>query len=183
MLTTLTDGQVFGELSLLRKDAAHASVVVNDLLEAFELYSEGFDTICEHEPDFRKKIEAGVQARERTGSQGAHRLMWKAMGASSHNVWASSCASASEASTSAAGGGHKRWAELRNVNKAVSTLRSATTKKMFGGRALPEPSARGVEATPVGAPSSPQRGSSTSSSAKASPPAARPAGQAFSGAF
>ena len=45
VLTSLTNGQTAGELSLLNKDEAMASVIVVDLLEAFELLSEAFDNV------------------------------------------------------------------------------------------------------------------------------------------
>ena len=49
-LTTLSDGQIFGHVDLLTKTAASSSVVVVDLLEAFELLSEAFDAICAEAP-------------------------------------------------------------------------------------------------------------------------------------
>ena len=83
VLTTLSDGQIFGELSLLRKEEAMTSVVVVDLLEAFELLSEAFDTICEMEPAFRQQMADGVLAHADKGAEDAAvskgRLMWRAM--------------------------------------------------------------------------------------------------------
>jgi CRP-like cAMP-binding protein len=57
VLATLTKGHIFGELSLLYDQKPMTSVVVVDVLEAFELLLDGFRSICELDPAFRTKLQ------------------------------------------------------------------------------------------------------------------------------
>lgn len=63
-LASLGAGQFFGEMSLLERSPAVASVVVTDFLEAFELDGKDFDEICEKDETFRRLVAECAAARK-----------------------------------------------------------------------------------------------------------------------
>jgi CRP-like cAMP-binding protein len=56
-------GDFFGERELLNRSDPIVSVVVIDFLEAFELFSDAFDTLYANDPTFKALIDAGIIAR------------------------------------------------------------------------------------------------------------------------
>ena len=143
--TTLTDGQIFGESSLLTKQPAPFSYVVRDLLEAFELHSEAFDEICGFDENFRTMIENGVDVRmcESPGMTG--NVLWKAIAKAGSQKDLLRATKGTSGTDSPDSKGHRMWTALRHARKvkvprhtlqsmtqAVSAMRSPSSKQESG---------------------------------------------------
>ena len=117
-LAILDEGETFGQQAVISKfEASPSSVVVKNLMEAFELPAETFEAICKFEPGFRQTIEESSQEKM-TPQPGRYNQLLTVL------------ESRAKQNTSPDGGAKEntgRWRKVRNANTFVMGVKAAAS--------------------------------------------------------
>ena len=108
------------------RPAFRSSVVVLDLLEAFELLSEDFNAICAFEPTFANRLEMGVEERMAGTSKCTELGAYSRLRAVLEQQRSERSAKDADSERAPAA---PRWTKLRNANAFISGAKSAALER------------------------------------------------------